>query len=244
MENINTISKVLSHPILLLVTGAIISSLIIPYYTKSWQDYQKELEIKSEIARSIGTNIADYIISGRLVQMPSFMKEIDVTQTAINWEVSISDIKSQIQSYFNDPRISEEWEKLTFAIREFVSLETGLSENWNDYDHRLCVRIKHIMNTYEYLSSTNINFSNNNPLNINITDFNKCKYIYDKEYPFLFIINPGKINWNILAHKELLLNDENKQREYLSSWLELERIFENEKNRYINTILQTPIFLT
>jgi len=48
----NTIG-LLSHPLFLLVIGAIISSIIIPVYTNQWQNYQKELEIKSKLAEEI-----------------------------------------------------------------------------------------------------------------------------------------------------------------------------------------------
>jgi hypothetical protein len=41
------ITEALSHPMLLLIVGAIISSLIIPYFTRQWQDHQHELELKN-----------------------------------------------------------------------------------------------------------------------------------------------------------------------------------------------------
>ena len=241
--NVENISQILSHPFSLLIVGAIISSLIIPYYTKSWQDYQKELEIKSDIASDISKTMTDYVINGRLVQMPGFMDQIDYTKSTIEWEISKSVIKSRIQSYFNNLQLIKTWDNLTFYLTEFVSLETGLSKKNTDFENKLCIRIKHVMNIYEYLISKNEDFANQNPLNINLTEYNNCKYIYDKQYSdTYFREGKGNINWKILIHKESL-NNLRTQQEYLTSWLLLERIFDKEKNNLIILILKTPIFV-
>ncbi|MGE5705668.1 MAG: hypothetical protein ACM3XP_02995 [Nitrososphaerales archaeon] len=241
---IDDLSKLLSHPFSLLIVGAIISSLIIPYYTKSWQDYQKELEIKSTIISSISKAMSDYVINGRLVQIPGFMDKIDYTQSTIDWEISKSVIKSQIQTYFNDSTIIKNWEDLSFALTEFVSLDSGLSKKNSDFANKLCIRIKHIMNVYEYLNSKNSEFAIKNPLNINFTEYTNCEYVYDKKYSNkYFVYKLGYINWNILVHKELLV-DFSKQREYLSNWIILEKMFDNEKNVLSQIILKTPIFVS
>jgi hypothetical protein len=44
------INKSLSHPLLLLIIGAVISSILIPQLTNIWQVNEKELDIKFELA--------------------------------------------------------------------------------------------------------------------------------------------------------------------------------------------------
>ena len=82
--NVENISQILSHPFSLLIVGAIISSLIIPYYTKSWQDYQKELEIKSDIASDISKTMTDYVINGRLVPMQDLWIKLIIQNLQLN----------------------------------------------------------------------------------------------------------------------------------------------------------------
>lgn len=51
----------LQHPLLLLVVGALISSYIIPLYTKAWQDHQKELELKTDLVSEISDATASIL---------------------------------------------------------------------------------------------------------------------------------------------------------------------------------------
>jgi hypothetical protein len=43
----------MSNPFLLLVAGAIVSSIIIPDFTRRWQDNQKQIELKTNLADEI-----------------------------------------------------------------------------------------------------------------------------------------------------------------------------------------------
>ena len=43
----------LSHPLLLLLVGALVSSYLLPLLTQSWQNHQKELELKSALVSQI-----------------------------------------------------------------------------------------------------------------------------------------------------------------------------------------------
>ena len=60
---INKIKGFLSSQICLLILGAIISSLIIPWFFQVWQDYQKELEIKTNLIERITEAVTRMIMS-------------------------------------------------------------------------------------------------------------------------------------------------------------------------------------
>jgi hypothetical protein len=55
------LKSALSNPMVLLIVGAIISSFIIPYYTRQWQDHQKELELKTNLSDEINKAIDMYL---------------------------------------------------------------------------------------------------------------------------------------------------------------------------------------
>lgn len=57
----------ISHPSVLLIVGAIISSLVIPYFTRQWQDSQKQLELKTALADDINKAVSGSIVSSGLL---------------------------------------------------------------------------------------------------------------------------------------------------------------------------------
>jgi hypothetical protein len=58
--------KAISHPFVILIVGALIYSVIIPYFTRQWQDNQKQLELKTALADDINKAVSDSIVSSRL----------------------------------------------------------------------------------------------------------------------------------------------------------------------------------
>jgi hypothetical protein len=53
----------LRHPLVLLVLGAVISSCLIPSFTRRWQDHHKALEVRSDLASQIAGSTTSSIIT-------------------------------------------------------------------------------------------------------------------------------------------------------------------------------------
>jgi hypothetical protein len=231
----------LSHPLFLLIIGAVISSIIIPVYSNQWQNYQKELEIKSKLAEDISTSISNKIINSRLVQVSGYSDNIDYTQSAIDWEISKARISSIIGTYFVDPYVKKQWDELSFLITEFSVLETSLTNNDSDYYNKICLRFEHILNIYRYFLNKNQTFAQSNPINMNLSNHNKCSNEQDQ----LFInqhynTTHGSIDWNILLHKELT-HESNYQVKYRVNWLLLEKHIQQQKNEVIQLLLKSDL---
>ena len=239
--NTKNIIRFLSHPLFLLVIGAIISSIIIPIYTNQWQNYQKELEIKSKLAEEISTSISNKIINSRLIQIPALTDNIDYAQSTINWEISKARISSIIGTYFVDPFVKNQWEELSFLISEFSVLETSLTSNETEYYKKICLRYEHILNIYKYFLNKNQTFAQSNPLNMNLTSHNKCSNEQDK-LPINEHSNttPSSIDWNILLHKELTYESD-YQVKYRLNWLLLEKYIQQQKNDVIRLLLSSKL---
>ena len=135
---------------MLLIMGAIISSLLIPYYTRQWQDYQKELELKTDIAGEISKAISNIIITARLAQNPAFMNQMDFGSASVEWQISKAYIGSKIQSYFPNPQIRQDWKNLSKVLTEFVQLNAPISQKDINYYDKICLRIKHVVNIQNY----------------------------------------------------------------------------------------------
>ena len=239
--NKKNIIRFLSHPLFLLVIGAIISSIIIPVYTNQWQNYQKELEIKSKLAEEISTSISNKIINSRLVQIPGYTDDIDYAQSTIDWEVSKARISSLIGTYFIHPLIKKQWDELSFLVTEFSVLETSLLNNETKYDRKLCLRFEHIINIHKYFLNVNETFAQSNPLNLNFTNQNPCPNRQDQLYlSEHYNIIPGTIDWNILLHKELAQIPD-YQIKYRVNWLLLEKTIQQHKNEFIQLLLKAHL---
>lgn len=236
------IAKALAHPFMLLIIGAIISSLLIPYYTRQWQDYQKELELKTDIAGEISKAISNIIITARLIQNPGFTNQMDFGSASVEWEISKAFIGSKIQSYFPNPQIQQDWKNLSNVLTEFVQLNAQISQKDTDYDDKICLRIKHVDNIQKYIITNDPILAQNNPNNINSTDLIKygCKNIEELQIGHSYSNNTGiGIDWNALAHKDLVQN--NQSFRYSNSWLFLEEYIENRKDSFIQEILTSHI---
>jgi len=59
----SNISQFFSHPLVLLLIGALISGVFIPYFTNRAAKYQKGLEIKTDLVRRINESVTRFVIS-------------------------------------------------------------------------------------------------------------------------------------------------------------------------------------
>jgi hypothetical protein len=242
---INIIQKVASNPLLLLGFGALVSGLLIPQITNQWQNYQKEIQLKTDLASQISKAVASIIITSRLVQNSNFVGHQDFGNAAKEWEISRATIGSQIQAYFPDVQIKQEWDNLSKAITEFVNLSDNISNDdpnnntlYNEYTGRLCKRIEHTLSVHYYLFM-------NKPMYITDLGNYNCPEIKDNltTQKYSPVANDG-INWNVLIHKELNANDDTHYNEYSKNWLSLEKDLQERKDKLIQKILKTgtPVF--
>lgn len=57
------IKEWLSHPLVLLLVGALISGILVPIFTNQWQVRQNELELKNSLISRINESISGLIMS-------------------------------------------------------------------------------------------------------------------------------------------------------------------------------------
>jgi len=63
MEPNPTLYDWLAHPLLLLIIGALISALIVPWLTQRWQNHQKKLELKSDLVSQISESVVNMVMA-------------------------------------------------------------------------------------------------------------------------------------------------------------------------------------
>jgi hypothetical protein len=134
-RRVNTIKEFVSNPLLLLIVGAVISGLLVPSITSQWQNYQKELEIKSNLTGKISEALSRMIVA---IQGVEIQPETVITQEYNDefreWQISSSIIASQVRTYYPDqPELVQQWNNLSKLIDEFYALP-GTPDPENRWD--------------------------------------------------------------------------------------------------------------
>lgn len=106
-----SISEFLAHPFLLLVVGAIISSILVPIFSKRWQNRQKKLEIKIDLI----TKISEVVASWELDTRALINRKDPPIERNPNWRVKGASITAILYAYFPTQPIYEKW-KIYFNI--------------------------------------------------------------------------------------------------------------------------------
>ena len=127
----------ISNQFFLLIVGAVISSLLIPWFFQIWQNQQTELEIKTSLISKISESVIDLIMATQSVILQNNNQQI-YTQTEINrlfdnlnekyrqWEIESAIINSQLRAYFPNSDVSNLWGSLKIYSNSF-------SENVTDF---------------------------------------------------------------------------------------------------------------
>ena len=104
LPKFNKVKKASSNPLLLLIIGVIVSHLIIPFYTRQWQDHQKDLELKTELADQINKAITNAVQIAQYNINSEISKQTDWNEkwhnTYIDWKISNEVIGSRINTLF------------------------------------------------------------------------------------------------------------------------------------------------
>lgn len=131
----------LKHPFTLLVTGAVLSGLIIPIITRNWQYRQKVLEIKTGLISEISQTVMEFFMSIQFVHTrkeirrrtshktipPEEQAEFDQAYRA--WEVKSAVVGTKLQAYLPKSDIPERWTNFSNVVTRFYALEGTADSN-------------------------------------------------------------------------------------------------------------------
>lgn len=118
-----SISDVLAHPLFILLTGALVSSLLIPSITRRWQDRQKALELKAGLLARLsdaGTRIVTHAWFRELGGKEKLSDEdrFEFDWRYGEWEVEARGLETQLRAYFTDSKgLAEHWVRYCQLLR-------------------------------------------------------------------------------------------------------------------------------
>jgi len=100
----------LRHPLVLLVIGAVISSYLIPSFTRRWQDHQKALEVRSDLASQIAGSATSSIITSDAIFEGRKRHPSRADRTAwLAWQIQSEAIEARLRAYLTDKTLAGDW---------------------------------------------------------------------------------------------------------------------------------------
>jgi len=165
------IIKSLSHPLLLLIIGAVISSILIPQLTNKWQVNEKELDIKFELSEQIRNFVANFTTdltkvaydagnTGKITNISNETRKQLFQKYSNTWRKECRSIEITLNMYYPEKRnIPEEWfilcnrDLLNFYIVTINGID-GIDGIEKRYLDELMDRLDNPLNSFELDSIT------------------------------------------------------------------------------------------
>lgn len=117
-------SDFLSHPLVLLFFGALLSGLLVPFITRNWQDRAKSLEIKTELVSELSETTMEMLMVVQFVHLgSSSMSQREFDLSFCGWEIRKMVIGTKLHAYFPGTLIPAQWEMYADIVTDFYALE-------------------------------------------------------------------------------------------------------------------------
>ena len=124
------LKSLFSNQLFLLIAGAIISSLLIPWFFQIWQNQQTELEIKTNLISKISESVITLVMTTQSVLIQNNNQHITSSDQLIQlfdnlnekyrkWEIESATINSQLRAYFPNSDVSNLWGSLKTGSNSF-----------------------------------------------------------------------------------------------------------------------------
>ena len=129
-----TLKALLAHPLTLLVVRVLLSSLLIPSWTKQWQDRQSELQVKVDLVDRIDRFATEMRIA---IQFPVVsalsQSQAEYDDAYRQWEIDRRLIQSQLQAYYPEEHLAEDWNALSKRITDFYVQSSSNNPEREEY---------------------------------------------------------------------------------------------------------------
>jgi hypothetical protein len=146
--------------------GAIVALLLgAGVLTIQWEHHQRDAELKAALVKDISTSLARTSMSARFVATGSYgieeaKKEARpgriqqrYNQGQQRWEEDAARIRAQMEAYYKNPKITEEWKRFSSSVSKYYQLSRSLPPEGTDQRKRnLTSRRKWADEIREYLN--------------------------------------------------------------------------------------------
>lgn len=128
------VTKVVSHPLFLLLMGALVTGLIVPYVTRQWQIHQTAQDMKTQVIGDDTTAVGIAMTEMDVTQNPVFAGKSSlnnptaIDSTYVNFMTKSEMVQSELRAYFPSGSIPTHWNNL-FGLVHDLYLLTYATQN-------------------------------------------------------------------------------------------------------------------
>ena len=115
------LTRALSHPLLLLLVGALISALVVPVFTQRWQEHQRELEIQTSLVSELTRSSSAFMTVVRLRLQDPAGEGQDLDEAWRRWRTDSAVTRARLRASYAEHDLVLEWEALDEAMSGFYS---------------------------------------------------------------------------------------------------------------------------
>lgn len=103
-------AQFLSHPLVVLAVGAVLTGLLIPHFTQRWQDRRKALEIKADLIERVSCAVAEMFTATQFASVGALSQSQEKFDDAYrSWSQERVALTSLIRAYFNNDHLDRAW---------------------------------------------------------------------------------------------------------------------------------------
>jgi len=142
---------ILTHPLFLLLVGALLTGVILPSITRKWQNYQKELDLKTELVAEMSKSLMTVLMTFEFSLLhTSDGSSIDnsanneLTEKLKEWQIMSCVIGSKLHAYFPNDPLHKDW--LIYSKEVSLFCEKATKDNWHNEKELLLTKKAKLIN--------------------------------------------------------------------------------------------------
>lgn len=129
------VSKLLAHPLVLLLVTAAVSGLLVPRLTQQWQEQQEEINIRRDFAARVSRAVGEFFISTQLAQVGAqSQSQEEFDEAYVRWEVESAVLGAELRAYYTAEAVHADWARCDeLATAYYVQVGIGEPEERRRY---------------------------------------------------------------------------------------------------------------
>jgi hypothetical protein len=93
-------AEFVSHPVVALIIGTVVTVFMIPYFTNKWQKHQKGLEIKVDLIRRMSKNIMEIMTLIESLSEPYDDEKLELEKEIRRFKIDNKTIGTELEGYY------------------------------------------------------------------------------------------------------------------------------------------------
>lgn len=118
-RRVRALAPLLTHPLVVLAIGAVLSGLIVPTLTRRWQDHAQQLQIKTDLVTGMSEATTRALVG---LAPPAGAAADTRPQVYAQWSIDSAVIWSKLAAYFPGDPLVDAWSAFAQTMDDFYDL--------------------------------------------------------------------------------------------------------------------------